>query len=280
MYYVYVLRNPLSMLPFYVGVGKQNRKSNITRENQHMVEAVKFRDGKKFKYPNKHKFYTILQILDRGLEVIVEITQRFPSEEEAFSEEIRLIAHYGRRDIKTGILTNMTDGGEGVMNPGPTTLQKRSVAMKGKENKLKGTIIGPYSEERKKIQKEKMKITRDNLSEDEKIQQNKNRSEAQKGKSAWNAGVTMSAEQKKNMGAPKGRIPWNKGLTKEDPRVAAYSKPRKIKKSTPAWNKGIPSGLKGLTYEEIYGPEKAAKLKELRRLRNIEYWKSKTTHLA
>mgnify|MGYP003342147177 FL=1 len=36
------------------------------------------------------------------------------SEEEAFSLEIDLIALYGRKDLGTGILRNLTDGGEGA----------------------------------------------------------------------------------------------------------------------------------------------------------------------
>ena len=35
------------------------------------------------------------------------------TETEAFSEEIRLIQFYGRKNLGTGILRNMTDGGEG-----------------------------------------------------------------------------------------------------------------------------------------------------------------------
>ena len=84
------------------------------------------------------------------------------------------------------------------------------------------------------------------------------------------------------MGAPKGRIPWNKGLTKETHSSLAElgeSISRRSKGKT-AHNKGIPSGKKGMTYEEIYGPEKAAELKEKRRLKKIEYWKNKNDPTA
>ncbi len=41
--------------------------------------------------------------------------------------------------------------------------------------------------------------------------------------SAWNSGIKMNAEQKKNMGCPKGTNPWNKG----------------IKTGKPSWNNGL-----------------------------------------
>jgi len=75
-------------------------------------------------------------------------------------------------------------------------------------------------------------------------------------------GVKLTLEQKQKMSeSRKGRIPWNKGL----------------RGVTTAWNKGLTgvikypkrksSSNKGKTYEEIYGPEKARELKELRSAR-------------
>lgn len=46
----------------------------------------------------------------------VEIIQRNLSQEEAFELEVFLISLYGRQDIKTGILCNLTDGGDGRKN--------------------------------------------------------------------------------------------------------------------------------------------------------------------
>ncbi len=42
------------------------------------------------------------------------ILQEWPSEQDAFDAETLLIAVYGRKDNGTGILRNLTDGGEGV----------------------------------------------------------------------------------------------------------------------------------------------------------------------
>ena len=61
-----------------------------------------------------------------------------------------------------------------------------------------------------------------------------------KGNTAWNKGIKYTKEQKKNMRSSPGKTPWNKGKT---------------------------TSLKGKTYEEIHGPEKAAELR-LRKRKN------------
>lgn len=259
MYYVYVLTNPVTNIPFYIGVGKENRKSSCVREQQHVVDAIRLRDGKKLYRPNKHKLHTILQILDIGLQVKIDIVSRYDNETSAFNEEIRLIALYGRSDLKLGPLTNLTDGGEGGVNPSPYTKAKISAALTGRESHLKGKTVGPYSDTHKS-----------NISNSTKgrVPWNKGTTNTQ---IAWNKGKTMTDNQRMNMGAPKGRVPWNKGMTSQ------VESPKKGKPGTPSSRKGIPSGKKGLTYEQLYGPEKAAEMKEQRRLKKIEYWKNKTS---
>lgn len=275
MYYVYILKSPISGLPFYVGVGKENRRSNVKREHSHIIEAKKFKEGKVNKGANKHKLNTILSILDQGYDVAIEIisSPSFNDEKCAFAKEIELIAHYGRRDMGTGILTNMTDGGEGRVNPSLEQRLHQSKITKGKVSPLKGKKVGPYSEERKLSQKEKMKITRSLLTDEERLKRHENRSNACSGKVPWNKGKTASTDVRVAIytDARKGKkrpnnekfVPWCKGKTKEtDSRLANISKSNKGKLSP---FKGKPSGKKGMTYEEIYGFEVSEKMKETRR---------------
>ena len=49
------------------------------------------------------------------------------TEEEAFKHEIYMIAVFGRKDLGTGILRNLTDGGEGTSNCGTPEQRSESV---------------------------------------------------------------------------------------------------------------------------------------------------------
>ena len=63
-----------------------------------------------------NRFLNKLKSLRRkGLKPIIIKVLENVTEQEAFDEEIRLIAIYGRADKNLGPLTNMTDGGEGAV---------------------------------------------------------------------------------------------------------------------------------------------------------------------
>lgn len=104
-FYVYAyLRNDGT--PYYIGKGKNKR---AWRKHHHI------------KTPKQKEH---ILILEQGL-----------SEIGALAIERRMIRWYGRKDIGTGILRNMSDGGDGVTNMSQDTRNKISKAQKGVANK-------------------------------------------------------------------------------------------------------------------------------------------------
>lgn len=95
-FYAYVYRDPSrDMEPFYVGKGKG------VRSHRHFYRK------------DKHPMTYRLQLMKReGVSPDIEIIQAI-DEGHAFFLESCLIEMFGRRDLKTGTLLNLTDGGEG-----------------------------------------------------------------------------------------------------------------------------------------------------------------------
>lgn len=81
---------------FYIGICDTHRK-----------------DKRPYSFFNRNKFWHNV-VKKAGFNV--EITHEGICWEEACAIERYLICFYGRRDLKTGILVNLTDGGEGVIN--------------------------------------------------------------------------------------------------------------------------------------------------------------------
>ena len=147
------------------------------------------------------------------------------TEEEAFRHEIYMIAVFGRKDLGTGILRNMSDGGEGSSGAiiSDETRRKWSEARKGENNPNYGKTA---SEETRKKLSESSKGNTNWLgkthSEETKrkiSEANKNPSEetkrkigdASKGRTHMK-GKTRSEESKKRMSeARKGKKWWNDG---------------------------------------------------------------------
>jgi len=100
-FYVYAMCRPNGE-PFYVGKGIGERAT------AHEAESLKAKNDRL-----KHRI--IRSIKEQGLRVGYKLLGTFASEEEALDEEKRLIRKYGREDIGSGTLANLTDGGEGYV---------------------------------------------------------------------------------------------------------------------------------------------------------------------
>lgn len=108
-HYVYVIYDPRNGEPFYVGKGKRRR----------IYDHMKPCHLKKRSYKNS----IIKAILAEGFEPRIQKIAIRLSDAEACLLERRLIAQWGRRDIGTGILANMTEGGEGAAGLVPSEKQ-------------------------------------------------------------------------------------------------------------------------------------------------------------
>jgi hypothetical protein len=198
--------------PYYIGKGKGNRMYNR---------------GKKDIKPPKDK--SRILILKQNL-----------TEEEAFKHEIYMIDVFGRKDLRTGILRNKTNGGEGLSVIGEETRIKLSEANRGRNNPMYGK--SPSKETRKK-QSEANKgrtfsdETRKKLSE---VRKGKTLSEETKIKlSKLMTGRKCSKKfRKKISDVNKGKKWWNNG------KVNKFSiecpdegwVPGMVKRQTKEWN--------------------------------------------
>ena len=86
--------------PFYVGKGTAGRIA------AHEAEAADTT-----RVSAKHRLIRAIQ--RRGVLIGYKLVGFYLNEEDALAEEKRRISEYGRRDEGTGILTNLSDGGEG-----------------------------------------------------------------------------------------------------------------------------------------------------------------------
>lgn len=130
-YYTYIYLDPtkpghftysgVSFLfePFYVGKGSGYRKFiHLTRDIKYETNKLKAR-----KIAKLQKNFNLREYI---------VTINADDEESAFLMEKQLVAEIGRRDLCTGPLCNLMDGGGIACEVGPLTRDKQSKAKKGK----------------------------------------------------------------------------------------------------------------------------------------------------
>jgi hypothetical protein len=185
-YYVYqYLREDGT--PYYIGKGKNTR----AYENHGKVPIPKKADN-------------------------IQFVQENMLEEHALELEVSLIKKYGRKDNKTGMLLNRTDGGDGLSNPSLETREKMRyniqmgvTGMLGKthsdETKMK---MSESAKKRGFTEEQRSKIASSMRGRKEDPEKGKIRgkaiSAAKKGRSNGREGFVHSEETKKKIAAQKG----------------------------------------------------------------------------
>lgn len=101
IYYVYLYIDPTNEQPFYVGYGKNNRKSS------HIKEA------RNYPLRQSYKLNKIRKLLKENNKPIIKIIDSNISKTQAIELEIFMISFIGRITMNEGPLTNLTSGGDG-----------------------------------------------------------------------------------------------------------------------------------------------------------------------
>jgi len=154
--------------PFYIGIGSDsnyNRAYEIKKDRRNIVWS---------------------RIASKS-EIEIEIMLDGLSWVEACKKEKEFIELYGRKDLNTGILCNLTDGGDGTIGVivSQKTKEKMKVRMQGKNNPM-------YNKSHSKELIEQIRLK--NI-----------------GKISWNKGLKTGKNIKLSE-SKKGCIAWNKGL--------------------------------------------------------------------
>lgn len=112
MAYVYRHRKLSDDSVFYIGISKKDKCRKTTKHHRSDLWS---------NIVNKYGFYP--EVIATGI-----------SYDEAKELEIFMISLYGRIDNKTGILANLTDGGEGASNVSKQRLKKHNPRFNGKKH--------------------------------------------------------------------------------------------------------------------------------------------------
>ena len=140
---------------FYVGIGSKKRSKEMSNRNPHCLNKA-----------NKAK---------REKCFSVKYLRQNLSAEEAIESEINFIKAFGRLDLGTGVLTNMTEGGDGVIGYIKTEEEREKISerMSGEKHPFHG---GSHTEETK----EKIRLSK--LGQKHSLETRKKMSESHKGR--------------------------------------------------------------------------------------------------
>lgn len=155
--------------PFYIGIGSD---SEYKRANE---------IGNDRRNPIWHKIASKTQI---EIEILLDDL----TFEEALAKEIEFISLYGRLDKKTGVLCNLTDGGEGTLGivKSEELKQKISLRMKQPDNPI--FHLTPESKEKGRLKRLGMPAWNKGKKGIYTEEHRKRISESKKGIKAWNKG--------------------------------------------------------------------------------------------
>lgn len=132
MYYVYVYRDPRenkNNAPIYIGKGQDKTDRAMT----HWLNPDQCHNP---------GLRSLLQILVReNLKPTIQILATFKTEKAAFAKECELIALFGRRDLKTGTLFNLTAGGEGTSELSEEVRLRRAATSSATKSTPDGRLV-------------------------------------------------------------------------------------------------------------------------------------------
>ena len=167
------------------------------------------------------------------------------SEREAWDYETEMIQFYGRKDLGTGILRNLSDGGEGPANPSPEARKKNSERNK----KAYADGINPLSRLTLEERIEYGKIAAKSRAEGQWLKDNPEYN----GGSLGRTPEQHSADSAR--AAQKGIVQWTKDKWENDPEWAAEQ--REKSRQTGLRNAELGIGIAGLTKEQRSANTKA-----------------------
>ena len=174
-HYLYTHTRPDKNEIFYIGIG--------TKGKQDLKYGYYIRAFSKYR---KNPYWKNIYKLNPNYKV--DIILESDDYQLIKEQEIRLIALYGRKNNNTGILANMTDGGDGQINRvwSEESRLKASEAKKGKK----------MPKEFVEYMRKKMIGNKSHLNRTFSQEHRNNLSIAGKGKTAWNKGILMPKEHR------------------------------------------------------------------------------------